>query len=495
MSRLVVALLLVIAISVAAAFAPVAATRAAVQSSASSKLNLPGRPPFDYSTTTKIASLGQYVTWRALVGTANANKRMDVEIAVKRGGVWGPWSALTTRAVDAHGVLQFSWRYNTSPAWISIRFARRDSPYRTNAIQARWIRPPTPAPVPISGSRPFAAPVTTRTVNVPTTIDATGASDASAALLSFINGVPDGSVIVFKAGGVYRLDRGIRVSDRHNLVFEGNGATLRTGGTLYLTSMWSIPFVIYGSSSDVSDIVIRNFTIEGPNTRTGTNVYDPAVESPHGVGVYGGSRIEIAHNTIRKTGGDGVYAANGSTQEWVNGLWVHDNTFDYIGRNAFTMNAVRNALLERNTIDHVGASVLDIEPDEAFQGAINTTLRDNNVGIWGMSPLYTMHFVACANDNSGPGAVIRGLTITGNHVSQGAPNSANTPNAGGLKTWIGKTRTSNVTFANNTTTKAGAGPVLVFEHVDGLTVTGNAQPLTSGSLTYVSDSTNVEMSQ
>ena len=122
---------------------------------------------------------------------------------------------------------------------------------------------------------------------------------------------------------------------------------------------------------------------------------------------------------------------------------------------------------------------------------INLTLRSNTVAVWGLSPLYTMHFVACANNNVGVGAVIRGLTITGNRVTAGAPNSANTPNAGGLSTWIGKSRTSSVTFTNNTTTKAGAGPVLVFQHVDGLTVTGNTQPVTSGSLTLITDSTNV----
>ena len=41
------------------------------------------------------------------------------------------------------------------------------------------------------------------------------------------------------------------------------------------------------------------------------------------------------------------------------------------------------------------------------------------------------------------------------------------------------------------TTKAGAGPVLIFEYVDGLTVTGNTQPHATGSLTYISDSTAV----
>jgi hypothetical protein len=50
-------------------------------------------------------------------------------------------------------------------------------------------------------------------------------------------------------------------------------------------------------------------------------------------------------------------------------------------------------------------------------------------------------------------------------------------------------------FANNTTTKAGGGPVLIFEHVDGLTVSGNSQPVTSGWLVSISDSTAVNSSE
>jgi len=344
----------------------------------------------------------------------------------------------------------------------------------------------TPTPTP-SVTRPFPAPVTSRTVTVPATIDSTGATNAATALQSFVNGVPDGSVISFKAGGIYRMDRGLFVSNRHHLVFEGNGATLRaTGaGTLIAAS----PVLIDGANSDIA---VRNFTIEGSNGKTGTAIYDPKAEDQQGVAIYGGTRIEITNNIIRKTWGDGIYAnEKDTTHSWVDGLWVHHNTIVSIGRNAFTMNGAKNALLERNTIDQVGGSVLDIEPDTAYQGAINITLRANTVAAWGLSPLYTMHFVACANNEFGPGAVIRGITITGNHVSQGAPSSVNTPNAGGLSTWIGKKRTADVTFTNNTTTKAGAGPVLRFEYVDGLTVTGNSQPLTSGSLLYIYDSTNV----
>jgi hypothetical protein len=348
---------------------------------------------------------------------------------------------------------------------------------------------PTPAPTPTatpSGTRPFAAPVTSRTVTVPTGIDSTGATNAAPALQSFINSTPDGSIIVFKAGGVYRLDRGLFVSNRHNLVFDGNGSTLRAAGSATLIA--SSPFLIDGGNSD---IVVKNFTIEGNNPKTGTAIFGGG-EDQQGVAIYGGTRIEITNNTVRKTFGDGVYAnEKDTTHSWVDGLWVHDNTFAYIGRMGLTMNGAKNALLERNSFDQVGMFVLDIEPDTSYQGATDIVFRSNTAGVWGLTPTYTNWFVAAANNNAGPGAVIRNITITDNYVSSGAPTSANTPNFGGLATWIGKSRTSNIVFTNNTTSRAGAGAVLRFEHVDGLTVRGNVQPLTSGSLTYIFDSTNV----
>jgi hypothetical protein len=50
---------------------------------------------------------------------------------------------------------------------------------------------------------------------------------------------------------------------------------------------------------------------------------------------------------------------------------------------------------------------------------------------------------------------------------------------------------SRITFTNNTSTKIGGGPALRFSRIDGLTVNGNTQPVTSGSMTYIYDSTNV----
>ena len=280
---------------------------------------------------------------------------------------------------------------------------------------------PTPAPTftpPPSGNRPFAAPATTRVVNVPSSIDATGATDVGSALQSFINGQPDGSVITFPVNGVYQLSTGIRLDSRHNLVFDGRGTTIRTTGSG--GSALSSPFVLSWASSN-TDIWIRNFILEGNNTRTGAAIYDGAQESQMGIDLNGGARIELSGLTIRRMNGDGLYANEntptaGSATAWPTDIWFHDSSIDSVGRNAFTINSGRRVTLERNVIDHVGGSVLDIEPDLDTQGAVDLILRNNTVGAWGLSPKYTMHFVACANNADGVGAVVRGIHISGNRV-------------------------------------------------------------------------------
>jgi hypothetical protein len=50
---------------------------------------------------------------------------------------------------------------------------------------------------------------------------------------------------------------------------------------------------------------------------------------------------------------------------------------------------------------------------------------------------------------------------------------------------------NNIVFRGNSTAKSGVGSVLQFQRIDGLTVTDNQQPLTSGSLAAIYDSTNV----
>jgi Right handed beta helix region len=318
------------------------------------------------------------------------------------------------------------------------------------------IRPPSPMPTvtpePVTGG-----------IAVPASIDATGATDASAALMSFVNSVPDGSTIVFKAG-VYRMDQGLGFSDRHNLVFEGNGATLRSNGAGTCGRSCSL-FLLRGGDKGIT---IRDFTLEGNSPTPG--VYDPTLEHASAITIVGGGQVEIAHVTITGVGGDGL-TLTGDTPDWPEGIWFHDSTCASSGRNGVAVVAGRNITVERVTFDESGYSTFDIEPNVDDQGASNVQFLDNTAGTW------TNSFLSA---DGAAGSVVRDVTVSGNTVTGAS-----------LLTVIDLARRQNITFTNNRSSVTAAGPVLRFAHIDGLTVTGNIQPLSSGVLASITDSTGV----
>jgi len=329
---------------------------------------------------------------------------------------------------------------------------------------------PTPTPAPVATPTPTPAPVATPTptpapvvagIAVPATIDATGSTDASAALISFVNTVPDGSTIVFKAGGVYRMDAALKFAHRHNLTFEGNGATLRAnGGTTEASSLFWLGSYAGGNSG----ILIRNFTLAGNSSTPG--VYQSGREGAHGILVDSGSAIEISGVTVRGVWGDCLYVGSAAS-----GVSFHDSTCASNGRNGVTVTSATNLTVQRVAFTRSGYCTFDIEPNVSTESATNIRLLDNTAGTW------TNSFLSA---EGAPGSVVSGLTISGNSVTGGS-----------LLTAIGLARRQNIVFTNNRSTVAAWGPVLRFAHIDGLTVTGNVQPLSSGALVSITDSTGV----
>ncbi len=336
---------------------------------------------------------------------------------------------------------------------------------------------PTPTPTPTPPGRPFPAPVTTQTVNVPTTIDSTGASDVSAALNAFVASVPNGSIISFKAGGTYRLDTGIKFTNRHNLIFEGNGATLRPTGQV--DSHANSAFALWNYDTDIA---IRNFTIVGQNTQPG--VYNSATnENRFGVLVYGGTRTEIANVTMLNPWSDYVeVGGTGDPSGEIPGdnVWIHDSTMTGSGRMGISAVSATHVLIERNTFDLTAWVTLDIEPNTANQEVGWITFRDNTI-LRGHGSPATSYDPAFVSARGGVGTWnVHDITVSGNHTN------------GTLRTDIDNlSRRRNVVFTNNVALTAMAGPVLNFAHIDGLTVSGNVQSLTWGSLAAITDCTGV----
>jgi Right handed beta helix region len=307
-------------------------------------------------------------------------------------------------------------------------------------------------------------------------------SDVSAALNAFIRATPDGSAIVFKSSGTYRLDQGIVLTNRHNLVFEGNGATLRANGSG--SGLHSGPFSIDQGNSYIT---IQDFILIGNNPNT-TTLYNAGQENQFGVGIWGSSYIEVAHNAISHTWGDGIYiSGNDITHVSSDSVSVHDNAFSYIGRSGIGLTAASNVTVERNSFDKVGIHVFNIEPDYAFQVDTFDTFRNNTVGSYGLSTSLVGFLFAA---NGALGSTVHDVTVTGNTVT-GNPHEGYDGSPRGLNTYVTTARQATITFTNNTTTMAAVGPALYFANVDGVTVTGNTQPLLSGSQARFSNCTSV----
>jgi hypothetical protein len=303
-------------------------------------------------------------------------------------------------------------------------------------------------------------------IRVPADIDATGASDASAALNDFLASVPDRSTIVFKKAGTYLMDRGIFVQGRRNLIFEGNGATLRANPATTDTQSDSI-FALWGQNRN---IVIRNFHIDGAAEQPG--VYVPQERE----GFYGvliqGDNVEVHDVTIEAIPGDAFQVNVSGDGNWSRDAYIHDSHVLSAGRNGVAIIAGSNVLVERVRFDTIGYSTFDIEPNEDWQGADGVTFRDNVAGTWSNSFL---------SAEGAPGSRVEGVTVTGNTVTGDS-----------LLTVVAlATGRKDVVFTDNVSLVAAEGPVLRFSNIDGLTIFGNEQPLSSGELARITDSTNV----
>jgi len=134
-----------------------------------------------------------------------------------------------------------------------------------------------------------------------------------------------------------------------------------------------------------------------------------------------------------------------------------------------------HVLIEKNTFDLTAWVTLDVEPNVSTDEVGWITFRNNQIKRGSQDG--HLGFIEA---NGGTGTTnVHDLTITGNNTDQKLDSNITSTD-----------RRRNVVFTNNTALTAMAGPVMTFAHVDGLTVTGNTQPLSSGSLMSVTDCTN-----
>ncbi len=365
----------------------------------------------------------------------------------------------------------------------------------TNLGTAVGTMPRSEAPLPSLALPPLpvqpAPPrISEGTYRVPASLDATGASDVAPALQRFVDGVPDGAVIEFPTGATYRLEDGLQLWRRKDLVFDGNGATLLARGKPDDPGDSAFALMVGDER-----IVIRNFAIEGDNPDAGTkDAFHGRDEHLAAFYIGGATDILIEDVMIRDLWGDCAHIGSNTTDAWSSRVAFQDSTCVRTGRHGVSVIAAEDVSIQRSRFDDIGFMIVDIEPDGASQGATSVTLRDSSIGRYGLTDQFVSWVLAAYGGVEG--STVDDVSVIGN-VIEGNPHSGIDNVALGLNVVadgdVGPR--SNFTIRDNTSSMVLDSPPndapIYFDKTDGVVVIGNVQPMAAGELAVFRDSTGV----
>jgi Right handed beta helix region len=298
-------------------------------------------------------------------------------------------------------------------------------------------------------------------VELPSSIDATGATDVSAELSEFLALVPEATIVEFGENATYRIDAGLDIRRIGSITIEGNDATLVSpdDGTTAdppsraQRSAWPRNRRII-TLAGVDHVTIRNLTIDGPND---TAVFDPKLEGQAAVFVARSDFVMLDGVTVREVWGDGVYVTGGSQ-----GVVVVNSDFDGIGRQGVAVVQGSDIQVASNRFDRVARSVIDLEPTR--NGEVrDVEIRDNTIGDYA-------NFVLAA---AGGGPNVVDVTLADNTIEGGR----------GLSVFAGVARQPRrgLTIVDNrsqvdATAAIGPTPIRITNYAD-VTIERNTSPL------------------
>ena len=109
--------------------------------------------------------------------------------------------------------------------------------------------------------------------SVPASVASDCSGDVTPALSKWISSVPDNSTLMLGKGACYQVDGSLAITNRRNLMLEGNGATLRATTKGHERTHFGI--------DNSENIIVRNLIVKGANPRAGATraAYD---EEPGG---------------------------------------------------------------------------------------------------------------------------------------------------------------------------------------------------------------------
>jgi hypothetical protein len=303
---------------------------------------------------------------------------------------------------------------------------------------------------------------------------ANGTTDVTAALAADIAATPANGTFCLVAGGIYRVDGQLHFRNRNGLTVQGNGATLRQ--TVELNS------AMFLFDQGGNDIHLRNFTISGGNTQSGT--YRAGKEYGHGIQFGGVLRASVDHVVFRNMVGEAVYMSGstvGSGYRESDGISITNNVVDGTGRMGMAItDGANHVTIQGNSLARVALYAFDIEPNGHVFNGIAVGAHDvviaYNTYVAGSVP----HMVSLGGNGQ-----IYNITIRGNHST------------GTIRTSVGGSgpRVRNVVIDGNLGDVSNTDYPVELRNSDNVQVINNRQPLRSGQpLVYQASCTAVSIS-
>jgi hypothetical protein len=259
------------------------------------------------------------------------------------------------------------------------------------------------------GTTPAVAATRIEVHAVPKKTPANCSRDVTNDLLQWIATVPDRSELSFAKHGCYEIDGTVQLVERHDLVFEGNGATFKA---LTDGDQSRRHFLFFGGS----DIVVRDLTLVGANKQATPTFtpYNAARAFQHGFDFQGVDGVTIDHVNVRDVYGDFVYLGIGrDNTTWTTNVKVTNSDFSGSGRQGISVIAGENVVISHDTIEGVARSMFDLEPNSGNEGAVGVLITDNRLGS-------ANNFIVASKGNGDAG--IGDVTLTGNKATAPSGN-------------------------------------------------------------------------
>lgn len=223
---------------------------------------------------------------------------------------------------------------------------------------------PTPTPAPISSATAAATPTATPTPT-PTPAatgtydavfagDATGATDVTSALRTFLQN-NNGKRVALAPNGIYRVTQLSFTAS--NLTIDFRGAQLQ-GSLVGAVGIFRIR-----TSSNV--------TVNDPRIQGTGYAWSSSYQGEHGIYVDGGSNITLNRPVTRNTRGDGIYIGfQSATNQPARGVVINQPNIEFASRNGISPVA-GEVTIRGGHIYRVGLHGVDFEPNsDAGAGSI-----------------------------------------------------------------------------------------------------------------------------